>query len=204
MRKGSLLFVLAVLLLTSSLFAQTPPLLEQLPSDGLRYEDLRTLNREEVKAIWSTLSPNVRQEIWTAHLNTFLAEHPELSDDQRDVVYQGLGLVASGIFNIDRADERYQIAVDSPIRRLFTRAKAVMAPELVSEAFMRLSDNPRQPASGRLKVVANIVDCECSTQETVCEDFGAECRGGLHTCILVPSYNCGPFFNWACDGLCQF
>ena len=149
--------------------------------DAPTYEELRSLSLPELRQVLDTMPGQAVQDAWTAHLLAFLAAHPELSDDQRDVVFQGLGLVASGIFNIDHADPRWVASVDAPIRRLLTRARAVMPRELVVAAFFTLRDGAPSAAvrPGNLRIpVSNAGNCDCSSLEPYCDDINLTCRTG--------------------------
>jgi hypothetical protein len=170
------------------------------------HDAIRALPLAEAKAVHGELSANERQEVWTAHLVAFLAEHPELNDEQRDVVYQAMGVLATGIFTIDRANARWQTDVEAPLSRAMARAKLVMPRHLVAAAFYTLSDDnggrKRSGLHGGLRMTSNVVDCECSTQDSWCVDPQV-CQGRRPGfCTPVPSYNCGPFFTFACDGMC--
>jgi hypothetical protein len=198
-----MLLVLVVLTAVSAAVAQPSPLLDD---QGALYDSIRQLDRAEVKRLYAMFPPNDRQEVWTAHLIAFLASHNELTHEQRDVVLQALGLVTTGIFNVDRSSEAWQTNVHAPLLRIVTRAQEVMPRELVSEAFFRL-DQP--DAAGRTRgprIVNNVEACDCSTIVSHCEDFGQVCRFDrpAHRCFAVPSYQCGPFFLYACDGLCDW
>ncbi|HEX8253694.1 MAG TPA: bacteriocin fulvocin C-related protein, partial [Thermoanaerobaculia bacterium] len=125
----------------------------------------------------------------------------------RDVVYQALGVLATGIFAIDRSSPRWQTDVEAPLSRTIARAKLVMPRNLVAAAFYTLSDDNGLAASpvsrGALRIGVNAVDCECSTQDSWCpEPLVCQGRRPGAFCTPVPSYNCGPFFTFACDGMC--
>lgn len=208
-RRAVTLFVLVILFMPAA-FAQQRDTAEpqQQQHPFAQYDAIRGLSRAEAKAVHDELSAKERQDVWTAHLIAFLAEHPELNDEQRDVVFQALGVLATGIFAVDRSSPRWQTDVEAPLSRAMGRAKLVMPRQLLAAAFYTLGDGSAPSVGsglrGGLRIGANAVDCECSTQDSWCpEPLTCQGRRPGAFCTPVPSYNCGPFFTFACDGMCS-
>ncbi|HET7434653.1 MAG TPA: bacteriocin fulvocin C-related protein [Thermoanaerobaculia bacterium] len=173
------------------------------------YDSLRRLNRIEAKHAYRDLAPAARQQVWTDHLIAFIANHPDLADDQRDLIYQALGIVSSGMFTVERTDPRWMTLFERPLARTVARAKEIFPPELVLEAFYSVSEEPAEVSTPRtsrhtgLQMGTNAA-CECASLDPYCDSPDMTCKGGRPGCTPVPSYDCGPFFTYACDGWCQF
>ncbi|HYI10134.1 MAG TPA: bacteriocin fulvocin C-related protein [Thermoanaerobaculia bacterium] len=175
---------------------------------GAEYQTIRSLPRNEGKAHYYSLPDQAHKDVWTQHLVTFLKEHPELSEDQRDVILQGIGLLATGILDISDTDPRWRTEVGDPVARVVARAKLLMSPELVAEAFYTLEGSRQQRPSPRrgdrkTPVTNGLVDCDCATMDSHCFWYDLVCTtGGPHFCIPLPSWKCGPFYTYMCDGRC--
>lgn len=173
------------------------------------YDRVRNMNPSEVRSLYRKLPGDLRAELWSAHLLAFLDAHPELDAHQRAVVHEALGLVHTGIFRIDPTSSRWQSHVQAPMDRIITNAKALLPRSLVIEAFFTLSNSAGSGGSRERSTPGIGVDspapgsCECSTAFTWCADEARECRTNFF-CELEQSYNCGPFFLYACDGMCEF
>jgi len=61
------------------------------------YSTLRVMPRGDAKLSFSQLSPEMKADVWTLHLEQFLDEHQNLLEEQREVIFEGLGLLASGL-----------------------------------------------------------------------------------------------------------
>jgi hypothetical protein len=173
------------------------------------YASIRTLSSAEVREAYRAMPSSERKALWTEHLVTFLREHPELDAAQRGIVLEGLGLLATGIFDLDPSDVQARALAGKEIERVVTRAKELLPSDLAWTAFYGLNGGSQSEASsrqGRLRrLQTNAPFCDCSSA-LGCEDTSATCvpRTGPGFCSLVPSYNCGPYYYYACDGLCQY
>jgi hypothetical protein len=193
----------AVVCSTMSAFAQQLPRMVDVTAE---YESFRTLNRAEAVEVYEAMPVKTRQELWTLHLVTFLRAHPELDAAQRGVVLEGLGLLATGVLDVHPSDPRWRELGGDELDRVVARAKELLPRELLRDAFYRLND---PTASSRTTsnptrfggVQTNFANCDCSSVEGCDPDFYI-CYTGRPRCALVPSYNCGPFFTYACDGTC--
>jgi hypothetical protein len=212
MRVKTGMTILAVSLLCSvGAFAQQP----LMPRDfqqidvATEYASLRTRTSPEIREAYQAMPSATRRAIWTEHLVTFLREHPEFDAAQRAVILEGIGLLATGIFDVAPYDLIGRELAGKEIERVVAKAKELLPKELVWSAFYSLNRSPERGSSSNLprnkRLQTNTVDCDCS-HYLGCEDPNATCvpRPGPGFCVIVPSYDCGPYFYYACDGLCQY
>lgn len=166
------------------------------------YETLRTFNGRDVKAQFAKLSPAMQGDVWTLHLLRVMAAHPELTHEQRGVLFEALGLIASGAFEADRNSPEWNQRVREPLAQIEKRARALLSPELVQVALFDLSPVAslerlqRRPS----KFVTNET-CHCNTTGTDCSP-SVPCVRTFPRCTLAQG--CGPMYLDGCNGLCQF
>lgn len=169
------------------------------PDIAAKYEALRALGAEDVQAEWVQLSPAVKRGIWTLHLTQFLDDHPELTAEQRGVIFEALGVTGSGAYEVDPRSPEYAAHVLEPMRQLHARAKALLPRELVREAFLQLGPGGGLSGGRRFQVTVQET-CHCRTGTDDCGP-GIPCiRPTPRYCTFY--YACGPMFTEGCNGLC--
>lgn len=163
------------------------------------------------RAMYVALPAQMKEDIWALHIEYFLTDHPELTAEQRSVCLEGLGIVESGALETDRFSAEWNANVGQALQRLEVRIKTFMPGALGREAFAQLgpatpsivsSPAERPGIRGKLQRgvdSAPIPDCECSTISE-----GYECSN----CVYVADsctfrIGCGPFYEYACNGLCN-
>jgi hypothetical protein len=189
-----LLFVAALLVTAVASVAQNRALM----TAEEQYAELSALPRVEQSAALMTVPAVRQQELWAIHLERFLAAHPDLTADQRAVVFQALGLLrASVLERLRSADPAVALQARADLDALDHRAKAVLGRELAQEAIERLASQPAEP---KHFTAAPLDLCYCSTTyQDVCGG-GFVCGSDLR---CTPDLMCGPFGWDACDGTCQ-
>jgi hypothetical protein len=169
-----------------------------------KYQTLRLLEKQELRAAWAPLSPEMRADIWTMHIVELLNEHPELTPGQRSLVYEGLGLIASGIFNVDRQNPDAVAAARQTVRQYSERVFAQIPPEIAGSVMYELRDVRTPTFSDRINRFRPRAQatCNCSGDWSYydCGDFYF-CDTGEATCIFY--YACGPWMFDTCNGMCE-
>lgn len=175
------------------------------------YSDLMQRPMAERRVLYGDLSSGMKSDLWVVHLQQFMASHPELTPEQRGVVFEGLGIIAAGVFESKDKDSDLVNAV----RQLELRAKAIVPNDLFREAFVNLGGADPRAGVGdgaipsplvvqhlRPKVLDDVM-CECSTESDWCGSPGSgmTCHGGLaFSCTFQTG--CGTLWQYACNGLC--
>lgn len=161
-------------------------------------EDLyRAVSSRDGWNVYKNLNAQEKADLWTLHLRRALKELPDLTERQRAVIYQALGLLTSGIMEgLSDAD------VDRPRRasldELERRAKEVFDPQTGKALFAQLG-------SGILldgEVWSFIDPCKCSTDSDWCDwitNPNPYCQEVL--CEEQQS-GCGTLWLYPCDGIC--
>jgi hypothetical protein len=202
---------LASLAITAAnLQGQTPP--RQFGADET-YEHLSSLKSVERRAEYQRLTPSIQDGVWLAHLKRFFGERVDLTDDERGVVLEAIGFLATAPASIDRNDPEWEIKVARPLQALERRAKQLCRPEIAKAALTMLGpeDQPSHrggaTANGVLpRVVPNIAQplfpCECSMESDWCDILPTSplrCNG--ISCYRSPD-GCGTLWRHPCDGIC--
>jgi hypothetical protein len=177
-----------------SLVVSMSVLAEQGGSIGTIYDGLGALSCGERSQAYSNYPREQQLELWTLHLQKFLANHPSLTSAQRALVLEGLEMVASDA--LDRADDPKAIGLVQAFKQ---RAQLQFDRETFKDAFVRLGGRLDSAAGVRRpeRVGALLPYCDCSRNE--------DCGGGdcnfLRPCMEVPG--CGMFRMELCVGVCD-
>jgi hypothetical protein len=166
----------------------------------VRYESLQTLSAGEAKAEFANLSHREQGDVWTFHLLRVIGDHPELTADQRGVLYEALGLVASGAFEIERNDPSWTARVSEPLSHVRARAELLLPPDLVRVALYGLSRDAAMLGTRSRQLTTNAT-CNCHQGGTDCSP-SVPCLRPPPRCTLAQG--CGPMFLDGCNGECQF
>lgn len=166
------------------------------------YETLRSFTSRDVRAEFAKLPPATQGDVWTVHLLRVIAAHPELTHEQRGVLFEALGLIASGAFEADRNSPDWNERVREPLTQIEKRARVLLAPELVQKALFDLSPIASlERAQRRPSKVTTNETCHCNTTGTDCSP-SVPCVRTFPRCTLAQG--CGPMYLDGCNGLCQF
>ncbi len=161
---------------------------------GAIYDGLGPMSCGERKEAYRSYDREQQLELWTLHLQRFLAAHPQLTPTQRSFVYEALGMIASGA--LDRVGDP---AATSLVQAFQERALRQFDRETGLDAFVRLGGK-RDPAAGarrpsRVRVNEPLCDCE-----------GDEDCGGFECNFFRPCqegfWGCGWLGQQLCVGTC--
>lgn len=158
------------------------------------------LSTPEGKDAFALMPASVKKELWLVHLRRAMAELAELNSDQRAVILQAIGLVASGVFEIERSSPNWARDVAEPLRDLETRAREAFDVRVARAVFADLGSEVDFASTETFWET-----CQCSTESNWCDFItnpGPYCRsGGEFRCRPIAS-GCGFLLMYACDGLC--
>jgi len=190
------------------------------------YDELLAVHAQDRGPILDRYNSATKAGVWTHHLLTVMARHPEFTTDQRLVISDALTMLTPQLFEIEQSDPRWATLVDAPLRKITIRAQRLFTAPLARELFLdlgprersgrgrvqsdcRYPENPTakddQQADQRSPRAAtdNTPYCQCSTISDYCDTSGIAlyyCKGG--GCIWKNS-GCGTFWQYACTGLCE-
>lgn len=176
------------------------------------YAYVRTLSADEAKAHYRTQRAPMQEDLWSVHLERFVDQHPALTADQRAVIFEALGLLASGVIHEAR-DSTGSAAVPAyeAVSRLEYRAKTMLGRALAQEALSALvptdsSARVESPAANAHAIIRTDVGryppCDCSSESSWCDSITnptPKCKSGGCT----PYDGCGTFWLYMCDGICS-
>lgn len=88
------------------------------------------------------MTPQMHADVWTLHLTRILRAHPEFTPGQRSLIHEGLGLIASGIFEIDRSSREWTVEGRQTLRDFSNRVNAAFPPEIARALMSDPRDTP--------------------------------------------------------------
>jgi hypothetical protein len=169
---------------------------------------------EDGKVLFSELPPTMKADLWVYQYHLYLTTMPELSVEQRAVIFESLGLVLAGIFDNNKTDPKWSAWAAQAKAKVQADAAAVFDRPTIKLIFMRLG-NPatttvvRNSGPGlHIKPDDVLYDCDCNSDPDqdfcciwpTCTDV---CRTGLGSrCIYTPD-GCGWGWSQPCNGLCD-
>lgn len=167
------------------------------------YEDLLTYRSEVRPIVYSRLDPVQRSAVWTAHLERYITDHPELTTDQTAVLYEALDLVSDPtVFAASPTDEAWDSVAGERVRSLEGRIREAFSQEVARSIFASLGDSPEPtglvPLKRAIGAASVIPVCSCSTASDWC-GLNKHCL--VSTCERQSS-GCGTLWVYTCNGLC--
>jgi hypothetical protein len=161
--------------------------------------------------LYSPLSVEMKEDLWTLQLERFINQHPELDQEQRSVVYEALGLLTAGVLEHYPASQDFA-AKTLPLQQ---RAAAVFPRSWIAAAFGQLGDSETSVVLMRSGItnearedlptrhIFSYCDCNIDPQQDFCGGLtGPEhCIDGKRVCTFTTG--CGWWWSYGCDGYCS-
>lgn len=167
------------------------------------YDALSALPINSKRAVFRALSAEAKSELWKIHMNLYLAEHPNLTEDQRNVILDAIALVAPQLYEVSKDNPEWLANVHAPLQSLRKRASEVFSPSVAAEIFARLGKadhfNPTKQNVLRIRALVTQGECDCS--------MGSDWCPGDYVCVdedcQRTSSGCGSLWLYPCDGICR-
>lgn len=175
-----------------------------------QFERLSRLPAREQSAQLLALRADLQEDLWTIQYERCLNNRPELSPEQRELLTDIVGLLATGVIQrMGDTPDLQQIApvglrADSARQSLLqvkARAKTLFPPGPARRIFLQLGESDLQ---AELRALASLGMCSCSTVDDWCQMDPV----GPDTYCYVPSprctftQGCGWWFQEMCNGIC--
>ncbi len=209
-RRSAILIVL-LFLLPTFIQAQAEPR-KTYPTAESAYHDLSQMTYTARRTAFKQLAPAIQDSVWQVHLKNLLAERADLTDDERSVILEGIGLLDVGLATVDRDDPVWALKVYRPLQALQARANTGCRPEIIKAAFGVLgparNDQSEERSSARLRLgrVAPQIGpswgpCDCNVSHDFCGDITSvqSCQG---LSCDHSDRGCGWFWMQECNGIC--
>ena len=173
------------------------------------YTTLPSLSMRDRKALFNGLTPELKSELWKAHLRLYLSKHLDFTEKQRAAVQGAIALITPRLFDIPQDSPDWQTNVHEPIQRLMRKILEVFPREVARELLTFLGGpEPQQESNLMLtkkdlpafKPISRSVaqrDCTCSTRSDWCSGE-TECLAGN----CQATRGCGTFWLYSCNGEC--
>lgn len=212
-RRFSILTMLMLLLTPTLARAQTNSK-KVYPTAESAYRELSEMTDSARRIAFKELTPAMQDDVWLTHLKHYLVERADLTDDERSVILEGIGLLGTGVASVDQNDPAWAMKVYRPLRALQIRANTVCRPEIIKAAFGVLgpakSDGREKGSSDssrlRIGAIAPLVGpswgpCNCNQNHDFCGDITSVvfCQG---LSCDHSDRGCGWLWFQECNGIC--
>ncbi|HWN70168.1 MAG TPA: bacteriocin fulvocin C-related protein [Haliangium sp.] len=151
------------------------------------------------KAVYRLLAPEIKSNVWRAHLGVFLDTHPELSRVQQRALRDAISFASPDTFRIGViADSRAARARDQRARALHRRFVEQFGAEQAGDLLGSLGADEGR-ATGDVVGTEGEQECECADADAYCDgDFHCDPGG-----CVKSNGGCGTLGLYDCDGLCK-
>jgi hypothetical protein len=183
------------------------------------YDKLSGLSIDDRRAAYKKLPAAMQDDVWTVHLERFLATRFDLTDDERSVILEGLGFLATSPGSVGRHDAEWEIRVGRPLQQLSNRGKTLCRYEIIRAAFGVLGPEPQRkarqatvapPNSAHLwndKLVAHagrgiMGPCTCNRNDDWCRMWPEDPLSCTEVDCTLTDDGCGWFWRKPCNGQC--
>lgn len=177
------------------------------------YSTLSSLTLKDRKTIFLGLTPEIKSELWKAHLKSYLSKHPDLTQKQTEAIQSLIAFVTPQLFNIPDSNPDFQTKIQEPLEQLTQKLLEVFSPKVAHELLEVLGGpEPQKVSTEKISLAlksnprsALQPDCTCATRSDLCAFWYGEhyrCEfGGLDSCQWTAG-GCGRFWLSSCDGMC--
>jgi hypothetical protein len=210
---GAIALIMVVSLTTTAEASSSHSVLRNNPADVMiTYARIASASPAERRNLFVEASPSMKADLWLIHLENFVTDHDDLTPGQRSVIFEAVGMVASGLFeepDPGRLSERFA----KPFELMQAHARAEFPKALLIAAFATLGPtNNTAPKPSRPGLLPRVNGLPLEPPECGCHwanDFCDSITNPDHTCILW-GYNCketnsgcGWLYYQSCDGFCE-
>lgn len=161
-----------------------------------RYKDISALSMSKRKDLFRRASADDKSGLWKVHLALYLAGHPELTKEQKNIVLEAMALARPELFEISEGDFAWSTKVNKPLKSFKKRALDVFSKEEGAEIFAKLGG--REPISSTWvdepPIDEGFGTCVCSRTSDWCVNV---CVGNV--CERTAD-GCGTLWFYPCDG----
>lgn len=146
------------------------------------------------RAVFQELSPGERSALWTAHVDQFVVNHPELSSQQLEVVQRVRVVVG------DQSLYTAGATISPEVGILADQVRDVLGTERATALVAVLGPSDAAEAAG---LSPEAIGCKCSVTSDFCNN-GTNCSYRYRSCIVQRNQGCGFAWAYTCDGQCVF
>src|SRR4051812_19251979 len=74
----------------------------------IAYAQLTMASGSARRELFLQSSPSMQGDLWILHLEYFVTDHEQLTTEQRSIIFEAVGLLASGLFEEDHANATFK------------------------------------------------------------------------------------------------
>lgn len=167
------------------------------------------------RAIMTSLTPADRARVWRDQFQAYLAAHPALTPDQREVVLRAQALITPEAFQPPLSAD-----LQARIQGAFDDATRLLPGQAAKELFVTLG--PKEPTNASaLPLMQRLADRVRGWRVASAQNYDCNCNVDIDTCDIWPEPDwlecseqftcefdltwpmCGPLWSWACTGWCR-
>jgi hypothetical protein len=224
MRKNILALLLSLVISVSQSFAFTTSLAQtsgnrqeqsRIEQEAAKlYNTLASLSLSERRTLFRGLTSELKSEIWKTHLRSYLSKHPDLKDEQKEVIQRAITFMNPELYDIPRDSPEFLEKVHRPMQLLEEQLLQVFSRDVAREILSvpggpepKQEENPTLPpvVSKKTSLVSKLnspkvrsaEECGCSSRSDWCpQDLSC------HNLGCSPRCCCGSMWLYTCNGEC--
>ena len=143
-RKQTTVFLLAFVIAACAMFGPVVIRRGKAQDPLQKYGDVSALPSEKRRAAFSNASPKARSDLFRTHLALYLAKHPELNEEQKQIILQAMSLITPELYAIPSDSPDWKARVEGPMIQSENRVRAAFSREEGARIFATLGDQEGQ------------------------------------------------------------
>src|SRR5205085_4070361 len=116
-----------------------------------------SLSMGDRRIVFNGLTPELKSELWKAHLRLHLSKHPDFTEKQRAAVQGAIALITPRLFEIPQSSPDWQTNVHEPVQRLTKKLLEVFTREDARELVTFLGGPEPQQQSNLVLKESNLM-----------------------------------------------
>jgi len=149
--------------------------------------DLSRLPVAYRRVAYAEMTPDQRSRAWVEHLDSYAAQHPGLSREQRAVLAEARALASNVSMFGPAVDDHKITAIGDRMKAAFGEQAGSIVATLGPKDAELDTNTPAATA------------CTCALASDYCNN-STTCHQGMYNCVRTGG--CGTFYAYECDGPC--
>lgn len=166
---------------------------------------------EDARVMYSELAPGMKGDLWLYQWHLYLTTMPQLTVEQRAVIFEAVGMVLAGYMDNRKDDPSWVAWAQAARTKHLSDAEAVFDRPTTKLLFMRLGSPATATVDHTLGPGLHIrpdtiPDCSCNATNDYCCIWPTcldRCRTGIGFRCTFTQDGCGDFWQDPCNGICD-
>lgn len=128
------------------------------------YNNLSLLSINDRKSVYSSLTPELKSELWKVQSRSYLSKHSDLTDEQKKAIADAIVFIRPEFYKIPPDSPDWEEKVNKPLQLFEKRMLEVFPRGVIREFLTNLGGSePRVPLSlSQINFVPKIINSGCS------------------------------------------